>query len=103
MNFDGPIDVATLAASTDISVVTPGRDRKFNTRDDLKSRVRGVSYDPATRSVLLKLGKFNTKGGNYRVRMNGVTDTFGRPLDVDDDGVAGGLFVKLSGTKAKRL
>ena len=72
-------------------VIGAGADEIFETRDDVRSRVRAC-YVPAARLVVLQArGRFGPAGPLALIalssRLNGLT---GLPLDVDSDGQVGG-------------
>lgn len=96
VQLDGAIDPSTLGAFSDIALVSPGRDRKLGTRDDVAGRFRSKSFDPASRSLTLVPSKKLTAKGAIRLRINGVTDASGRAIDSDGDGVPGGPLLTIS-------
>lgn len=99
LEFDGDIDPSSVGLFTDIALVKAGRDRTLGTADDVTSRVRGFTYDSKTRTMVLRLSQPLGANAKYRVRLSGVSDTIGRAVDVDGDGLPGGTFVRISGKK----
>jgi hypothetical protein len=82
---------------TNYRIVAPGRDGKFGTRDDRVIRLKSATLDPSGRTVVLtpavRLSLFRA----FRLTIDNAgshsaTDTGGRKLDGDRDGVAGGAF-----------
>jgi cyclophilin family peptidyl-prolyl cis-trans isomerase len=96
LTLDGPIDEAGATEPANYRIVTSaGRDRKFGTPDDGLKRARRVSFDAATGTIrLVPAGPLNLRG-RIELRVQGLRDRLGRPIDGDRNGQEGGEFVAL--------
>ncbi len=104
--FNRTLDAAAAKLPSNYAFwLRPGRDGIFGTADDpTVSRFRRVAYDAATDSVTLTLpNPIALRGRNLaRVRIAGLKDTFGRAIDGDRNGQAGGdLLLNLSATSVE--
>ncbi len=96
LTFGSDLDPARAEDVRNYVLITPGRDGRSGTRDDVRVPI-AASYDAATRVVTLMPRR---RGGSFpsavlRIRSggaSGLTDTGGRPLDGDQDGLPGGEF-----------
>ncbi len=80
--FVRPMDAVRAAELTNYTIVDPGRDNRFNTRDDKLIPIRSVVYDPETYAVTIRPAKSLSLHKNYRLVINGrppggLTDTTG--------------------------
>jgi hypothetical protein len=84
-------------------LVSAGRDRRFDTRDDVQVRLKSATYDPATGQVTLTPRAAFGKNQPYRLTVAGslMADASGNQLDGDGDGRPGGLATALFGTPAR--
>ncbi len=94
--FSSDLDPARAEDARNYVLIAPGRDGRLGTRDDIRVPI-AVSYDAATRAVtLVPRSRRNSFPSAYlRIRSggeSGLTDTEGRPLDGDRDGLPGGEF-----------
>ena len=96
LTFGSDLDPARAEDVRNYVLIAPGRDGRLGTRDDVRVPV-AASYDAATRVVTLvsrsRRGSFSP--AFLRIRSggaSGLTDTQGRPLDGDRDGLPGGEF-----------
>jgi len=58
-----------------------GRDRRYNTRDDAKLKVKSAVHDAARRTVTLTPSKSVARNLPFRVTIHGLTGADGTPLD----------------------
>ena len=95
LTFSGPLDPARAVNPANYEVVAAGRDGILGDRDDVVVRVLGLVYQPASRTVALKMGRRINIHHPYRLTVRGtgsagVTDPAGRPLDGEGNGRSGG-------------
>ena len=96
LTFGSDLDPARAEDVRNYVLIAPGRDGRLGTRDDVRMPI-AASYDAATRVVTLVT---RSRRGSFpadflRIRSggeSGLTDTQGRPLDGDRDGLPGGDF-----------
>ena len=98
LTFSEDLDRARAANLANYHVVTPGRDKRFGTRDDKVVALLSAVYDPTAWTVTLVLRKKLTVSGQYQLTVNGtspggVADLVGNLLDGDHDGRVLGNFV----------
>jgi uncharacterized repeat protein (TIGR01451 family) len=97
LTFDKALDPVNALQKTNYRIVDPGRDGRFGTRDDRVIRVKSAALDSSGRIVVLTPAERLPLNRAFRLTINGsgshsVTDTAGRLLDGDHNGVAGGAF-----------
>ena len=94
--FGSDLDPARAEDVRSYALIAPGRDGRLGTRDDVPVPI-AASYDAATRVVTLvsRSRRGSSQPAFLRIRSGGVfglTDTQGRPLDGERDGLPGGEF-----------
>ena len=103
LNFNGAIDPTSARTRTDYWLILPGRDRRFGTRDDRRSRFLKVVYTSATNSVRLIPATQLSARQSFQVvavasgSRGKLTDIYGRAIDGNHDGQAGGDFSTVFG------
>jgi hypothetical protein len=101
LSFSGPLDASSAKNRTDYWLVLPGRDRVFGTRDDRRYRFRTAAYQPGTNTVrLVPAIPLSTRQPFEVIAIASgskgmVRDIYGRPIDGNRDGQAGGDFVAI--------
>jgi hypothetical protein len=99
VSFDSDLDPARATELSNYVLVASGFDGRFGTRDDRPIHLRSITYDAATRKATLnpfirlplrRRYKLILKGSN-----GGLSDSSGRLLDGDGDGIAGGDHVRV--------
>lgn len=100
VTFDSDMDQAKAADLSNYLIRTAGRDGRFGTRDDKLIRLRAVSYDAATRTATLSpLVRQLQLRARYQIvikgNSGGLTNTSGKLIDGDRDGIAGGDFARI--------
>jgi hypothetical protein len=105
LTFDGELRPPAAQVKANYRLAAAGRDRRFGTRDDVRIRLRSAVYNPAARSVtLIPAGRvILNRTLQLRLNASGLVDAFGRPLDGDRDGRAGGDFVVLINKRSPRV
>ena len=101
--FDSDLNAASANRLTGYSLINPGRDRKFGTRDDLRIALRSAVYDAARRTITIRPRANITipAGVTFQLQAAGLADSALRPVDGDRNGSAGGnLVVNLTRTTA---
>ena len=103
LTFSTAMDAARASDLGNYRLVTPGRDRRFGTRDDVVVRLASAAYDPATYSVRLapaarRLPLFQ----RYQLTVNGqptrgLTDRAGTYLAGNGSGQPGTDYVRRFG------
>lgn len=103
LTFSTAMDAARASDLGNYRLVTPGRDRRFGTRDDVIVRLASAAYDPATYSVRLapaarRLPLFQ----RYQLTVNGqptrgLTDRAGTYLAGNGSGQTGTDYVRRFG------
>jgi hypothetical protein len=79
-----------------------GKDKRFGTRDDKKITLRSANYDPLTHQVVLTPKKPLAATKPFALIVNdtpGLTSESGESFDGDGDGVPGGRFMLLVGSR----
>jgi hypothetical protein len=88
--FSHDLDLPDAQKLANYRLATPGRDKRYGTKDDVVTRLASVSYDASTRTVTLKpKGRFGS-GRGLRLTIANLRDRLGRPVDGDRDGTPGG-------------
>jgi hypothetical protein len=100
LTFSENLDPARATSLVNYRLVTPGRDKRFGTRDDKVVLLVSATYDPTARTVTLVLMKKITAAGPYQLTVDGtsaggVADNAGNPLNAGNDGKASGNFVAI--------
>ena len=80
IGFDEAIDAASATSLGSYALVLPGRDRRFNTRDDRGVRISGVVYNPATHIVTLTTRTRLSPALTYQLSLSRIKDTTGIAL-----------------------
>ncbi len=98
LTFSEELDRTRAASLANYRLVTPGRDKRFGTRDDKVVALLSATYDSTARTVTLVLRKKLTVSGQYQLTVDGtsaggVADLVGNLLDGDHDGRVSGNFV----------
>jgi VCBS repeat-containing protein len=103
VGFSEPVGAAGATNLGAYRLVSAGRDRRFDTRDDVQVRLKSATYDPATGQVTLTPRAAFGKNQPYRLTVAGslMADASGNQLDGDGDGRPGGLATALFGTPAR--
>jgi hypothetical protein len=97
LSFSNSLNPSSANAKANYRLAAAGRDRRFGTRDDVKVRFRSVVYNPTARTVTLTPAGSLVLNKTFQLRLNaaGLFDVYGRPLDGNGDGRAGGDYVAL--------
>lgn len=99
LTFSDDVDAASATTVANYRIRLEGRDHRFGTRDDLFVPVVGAQYMADSRTVLLRTARPLKRSVAYQLTVNGgspgglVGDIYGRLLDGDRDGQAGGAYV----------
>lgn len=98
LTFTGPLDPTTAQNVGNFTVLSPGRDGRFGTRDDVVMPIVSAAYNASNSSVTLLMGKKLDTHKSYRLTVNGTTTggvagPTGVLIDGNRDGQAGGDFV----------
>lgn len=91
--FSNALDPALARNKLNYQIISSfGRDKLPGTRDDVKLAIASVSYNAASKSVtIIPVSKFIPGSkATFLVRAMGLKDTFGRLVDGNRDGNAGG-------------
>jgi hypothetical protein len=92
--FSGAVTGA--ASLADYKLISAGKDKKFGTRDDKTVALKSVAYDGSNAKVKLTTKKAVVNSiGPVKLSVSAATiaDSYGRAVDADGDGKAGGSFV----------
>ena len=97
LTFSAALDAISASNVSNYRITAPGRDGRFGTRDDRIIRVKSAALDPSGRVMVISPAVRLPLYRVFRLAINGpgshsVTDTGGRLLDGDHNGVAGGAF-----------
>ena len=100
LTFSEGLDAARAADLGNYSLIAPGRDRRFGTRDDRSIRLSSATYDAAAHAVTLVPIHRLDRNRRYRMKVNGtsptgVVDLTGNRLDGDENGRPGGEYVRV--------
>jgi uncharacterized repeat protein (TIGR01451 family) len=57
VTFDQNMNLASVQNTANYRIVLPGRDGRFNTRDDVRVPITSATYNPSTKTVVLALGR----------------------------------------------
>jgi hypothetical protein len=98
ITFSTALNPSTAENTRNYSLVAAGPDHRFNTRDDVRIRIRRAVYNPTTHTVTLVPARRLPLRSTFELTVNGtsptgVADTSGRLLDGDSNGVPGGNYV----------
>ena len=98
VTFSAPLDAISASNVSNYRITAPGRDGRFGTRDDRIIRLKAAALDPSGQVMVISPAVRLPLYRVFRLAINGpgshsVTDTGGRLLDGDHNGVAGGAFV----------
>ncbi|MFO0907349.1 MAG: Calx-beta domain-containing protein [Isosphaeraceae bacterium] len=109
LTFSDAIDSTRAQQLANYKLAAAGRDRRYDTRDDVITRFRSASYNATARTVTLTPVNRTialTSPLQLRVIAGGLTDTLGRALDGNHDGAPGGdatAIVSRGGVRINRL
>ena len=76
----GPIAPTTVGNLANYSLVAPGKDKKFGTKDDVKTSFKPVSYDAGRNVITLTLTKGLVPTGVMQFQVSGLKDSHGRAV-----------------------
>lgn len=100
LTFSDTLNATTVSRLSNFQIISSaGRDKRFGTKDDVLLKVASVKYNVATRTItIVPSGRLIVSAtGLFTIRAIGLTDSLGRAIDGNRDGVAGGdLFAKLT-------
>jgi len=100
LTFSEPLDPSHAQDLSNYTLVAPGHDGRFGTRDDQVIRINSATYNPTTRTVTLTPSRHLNWYRRYRITVNGtgaagLTDLAGNLLDGNGDGRPGGDYVAI--------
>lgn len=100
LSFNTALDVDSAEDVFNYVVTASGNDRRFGNRNDRNIEVVSALYDSGSRTVNLELAQDVGSADVLRVMAigdteGGITDTTGAPLDGNNDGTSGGIFIGL--------
>jgi hypothetical protein len=100
VSFSAEMDPTRASDAANYRLIAAGPDGRLGTADDRVVRLRGVSYDAATRTATIRPARRLSLRGRFQLvvsdaGMPGLADREGRALDGDGDGRAGGRFLAL--------
>ncbi len=100
LTFSELLDPSRAQDLSNYTLVAPGHDGRFGTRDDQVIRVNSATYDPNTRTVTLSPSRHLNWYRRYRITVKGtgaagLTDLAGNLLDGNGDGRSGGDYVAI--------
>jgi hypothetical protein len=101
VTFSEPMDARSLGSLSDFRLTSAGKDKIFGTRDDKALRLTSVAIDPGLRKVTLKPKGKVALNQPLELRIEGLTDKAGNPLDGDRNGTPGGAYASRFGAKPK--
>jgi uncharacterized repeat protein (TIGR01451 family) len=92
LTFDADVNAALAQNLEMYRLTTAGRDRKFNTPDDVVVALSSATYDAQKRTITLRTRKSLARTVTHELRVNGnsLRDSLGRLIDGDGDGLPGG-------------
>jgi cyclophilin family peptidyl-prolyl cis-trans isomerase len=100
LTFSDALNATTASRLSNFQIISSaGRDKRFGTKDDVLFKVASVKYNASTRTItIVPSGRLIVSAtGLFTIRAIGLTDSLGRAIDGNRDGVAGGdLFAKLT-------
>ena len=100
ISFSDALDATSANRLSNFQIISSaGKDKKFGTKDDVLFKVASVKYNAATKTItIVPSGKLIVSAtGLYTIRASGLTDSLGRAIDGNRDGLAGGdLIAKLT-------
>lgn len=90
VTFDQSMAPSTTSDARHYTLIAPGRDGRFGTRDDRTVHLRSVKYNASTRMATVTPRPLLPRTSRFRLVVSGrVTDTYGRGLDGRADGHPG--------------
>ncbi len=94
LTFDKALDAVSASDRTAYTLIDPGRDRRFGTRDDRTVRIVAARYDDALHQVTLSPAKRLYAFQQFQLVVNAakVRDASGNNLDGNGDGLPGGNY-----------
>ena len=100
LTFDTAMDATSVQSLANYQLISAGKDGKLGTKDDTKLVVSKVTYNAATRVATVTSKTSMTTTGIYRLTAlattptAGLKSTSGNLLDGDNNGAAGGNYVR---------
>ena len=76
----GPIDPTTVTSLLNYSLVAAGKDKKFGTKDDVKTAFKTVTYDASRNVITLNTAKGVVPTGVMQFQVTGLKDSHGRAV-----------------------
>ena len=76
----GPLDPASVSNLANYSLVSAGKDKKFGTKDDVKTALKSLTYSAGQTGITLTLAKGLIPTGTLQFQISGLRDTHGRPV-----------------------
>jgi hypothetical protein len=100
LTFNEALDLTRATNLANYRLVSPGRDRRFGTRDDQTIALRTPVYDPVAHTVTLTPRRKLSTSGQLELTVigtspGGVTDRAGNLLNGNGDGHTPGNFVRI--------
>jgi hypothetical protein len=97
VSFSGPLEASRATNLANYAVVSPGRDGRYGTRDDVTIPISSATYDPTSASVTLRMGQQLDTHKTYRLTVSGtapggLTGLTGVYLDGNRDNQPGGNY-----------
>jgi hypothetical protein len=98
VDFSGPINAAQAENVAAYRLAGANRKRSFTARNSHAMRLRSAVFDPANDTATLILRRADARSKPIQLTINGtppsgLQDSFGRLIDGDDNGMAGGNLV----------
>jgi RHS repeat-associated protein len=91
LNFSGALDPSTVSSGANYRLGTAGRDKRFGTRDDKRTKIASATYNAALHTITLKpRGRLVFSRLEIGVNYGDLRDASGRLIDGDGDGKPGG-------------
>ena len=92
--FNDNVDAVSSQKLSAYKLVTAGKDKKFGTKDDVVVKLKSVKLQSDGKTILLTPSASLSKTTTYQLSvLDTVLDTYGRPMDGDNDGQFGGPAV----------
>jgi hypothetical protein len=97
LSFSGALDALEAENISIYTLVSPGRDRRLGTRDDVALKIASAAYDRALHAVTLRpsgrLSSLALRSTGIRISDGALHDAFGVALDGDGDVSPGGVYL----------
>jgi hypothetical protein len=96
LNVSGALNAAQAKAAGAYKLMTAGLDKTLGTKDDIVVKIKNATYNKSTRTIKLTLAAPAALGDGVRLRVfaDKLRDAKNKKLDGNQDGVAGGDYVK---------